>query len=144
MDTLRRIEVVKVFFIESEMLGVPMTWLILKTRPQKRTTISTWVFLKKVFETLINKHDEKKTSSHIITFPRTNINSKIHRWIEKARQERHCNTKINVINRSNHSPKSTPLTERVWEILKMFFLTCKEMFYYGQPLFLLRPQMIRR
>ena len=59
-------------------------------------------FLTKVFEKLIIKHNEKKSTLHIMTFPCTNLNSKspIHHWIEKAKQERHFNTKINVTNHS--------------------------------------------
>ena len=48
------------------------------------------------------KHNEKKSTSHMLIFLCTNLNRKspIHYWIEKAKQERHFNTKINVTNRS--------------------------------------------
>ena len=107
ISTMKCIEVVKVSYRMKwlEMFGVPVmtrlfSWLILtvflKTCPPNKTTGRMLVFLTKVFKKLIKKRNEKKTSSHIMTFSRTYIKRKspVHRWIEQVRQERPCNTKL--------------------------------------------------
>ena len=116
--TMNYIEVVKVFYRMKhlEMFWAPVmtnifSWLILKTRPPKQS--GTWVFLMKVFENLINKHNKKTYNyynSLLMTFPCTKVNRKspMHHRVEKAGQKRHCNTKINIgylkIQRSITSP----------------------------------------
>ena len=101
ISTMKCIEVVKVFYRMkcSEMFGVPVmtrlfSWLILtvflKTCPPNKTTGRMLVFLTKVFKKLIKKHNEKKTSSHIMTFPCTNINRKssIHHRVRSKSETR--------------------------------------------------------
>ena len=91
---------------------------IIRNADQNKNTGSTWV---------LDKHNEKKTNfKKIMIFPCTNTNRKfINTSCRKARQERYCNTKINVTNRSQHSTKGTRLIERVWKILVLEFLNRK-------------------
>lgn len=94
--------------------------------PQKETTGSTLVWLRKVFEKQFDKHNEMKNISHIMTsiwkfhyvlnslhlivlfnrfsntFLGSNITRKcpLNRWVYKARQDRYCNTKKHFTSRS--------------------------------------------